>query len=97
MKHYSWHEVKRHSNLEKHRLDFRDADMVLENPLRFEVDTERNGEKRKQAIAYVFEVLLVLTVVYIPGDAQRVISFRPANKSEREVYHEWLSSNTNDQ
>ena len=91
MKHYAWHEEKRCINLEKHGLDFLDADMVLENPLRLEVDSIRNGECRKQVFAYVFEVLTVLTVAYIPGKVQRIISFRPANKKEIEVYYEWLS------
>ncbi len=95
MKHYAWHEEKRCINLEKHGLDFLDADMLLENPLRLEVDSMRNGECRKQAFAYVFEVLTVLTVAYMPGKVQRIISFRPANKKEIEVYYEWLSD-TND-
>jgi uncharacterized DUF497 family protein len=42
-----------------------------------------------------FEVLTVLTVAYIPNEVQRIISFRPANKKEIEVYYEWLSD-TND-
>jgi uncharacterized DUF497 family protein len=95
MKTYAWHEDKRRTNLEKHGLDFLDADMVLENPLRLEVDSMRNGECRKHAFAYVFEVLTVLTVAYIPNEVQRIISFRPANKKEIEVYYEWLSD-TND-
>ena len=83
MKLYSWHEAKRLANLEKHKLDFLDADMVLENPLRFEIDSIRNGEHRKQAFAYVFEVLSVLTIADVPDhQVQRIISFRPANKKE---------------
>ncbi len=30
----------------------------------------------------------MLTVVYVPGEPARVISFRPAKRSEREAYHE---------
>jgi uncharacterized DUF497 family protein len=94
IKKYAWHEAKRRSNLEKHKLDFLDADMVLENPLRFEIDSIRHGEHRKQAFAYVFEVLTVLTVAYLPDhQVQRIISFRPANKKEVEVYYEWLDHN----
>jgi hypothetical protein len=93
MNNYTWHEAKRLANLDKHKLDFLDADMVLENPLRFEIDSARNGEHRKQAFAYVFEVLTVLTVAYIPSRTQHIISFRPANKKEIEVYYEWLSDN----
>lgn len=87
---YAWDEAKRQQNLSKHRLDFLDADLVLESPYRLEVDSERSGERRRQAFAYVFEVLTVLTVVYLPGDTLRIISFRPANRREREKYHEWL-------
>lgn len=63
---YAWDEAKRQSNLEKHRLDFLDADLVLESEFRLEVETIRNGEHRRQAFAYVFEMLKVLTVVYLP-------------------------------
>ena len=54
---YSWDEAKRQQNLSKHGLDFLDADLVLESPYRLEVDSERSGERRRQAFAYVFEVL----------------------------------------
>ena len=42
---------------------------------------------RRLAFAYVAEVLTVLTVVWIPGEKQRIISFRRAHKHEREAYH----------
>lgn len=94
---YTWYESKRQANLEKHRLDFADADLVLENPYRFEIYTERNGECRKQAFAYVFDLLVVLTVVYLPSaEESHIISFRPAKRSEREVYHDWLENDYND-
>lgn len=74
------HEEERCINPAKHGLDFLDADMVLENPLRLEVDSMRNGECRKQAFAYVFEVLTVLTVAYMLGKVQRIINFRLAKE-----------------
>jgi len=49
------------------------------------VQTERNGETRQQSFAYVFDFLVVLTVVYIPNDTVHIISFRPAQRSEREI------------
>lgn len=93
---YTWDEAKRRSNLEKHSLDFLDADLVLESEFRLEVESIRHGEHRRQAFAYVFEVLTVLTVVYLPGEQQRIISFRPARRSERNLYHEWLENNFDD-
>lgn len=90
---YCWDEAKRQANLEKHGLDFVDADRVLESDLRLDLASPRNGEQRIQSYAYVFEVLTVLTVVFLPGaECIRVISFRRANRSEREAYHDWLKS-----
>ena len=93
---YTWREVKREANLDKHKLDFIDADWVLESPFRMDIDTERNGERRQQSFAYVFDLLIVLTVVYLPGVIPHIISFRPAKRSEREVYHDWLENDYDD-
>ncbi|MCA9920633.1 MAG: BrnT family toxin, partial [Anaerolineales bacterium] len=44
---YSWDEVKRESNLQKHRLDFRDAQLVFAGlTLTFEDDRFEYGEQR---------------------------------------------------
>ena len=89
---YTQNEAKRIANLEKHHLDFSDADLVLENTIKLTIDIERNGEHRKQVFAYVLEVLTVLTVVYTERDnTMRIISFRPAKQTEREAYYEWLN------
>ncbi|NLY40709.1 MAG: BrnT family toxin [Desulfovibrionales bacterium] len=94
---YFWDNAKRQSNLEKHGLDFIDADLVLENRYRLDVPSERNGEARIQSFAYVFEVLTVLTVVFLPGEqGVRIISFRRANRTEKEVYYAWLQDNGDD-
>jgi hypothetical protein len=88
---YEWDERKRQANLEKHGLDFLRAGLVLESPYRMEIATKRQGEKRIQAFAYVFDVLAVLTVV-TTKDAKptRIISFRKASRAEKEGYYEWL-------
>jgi uncharacterized DUF497 family protein len=95
-KKYTWQESKRQTNINKHRLDFIDADYVLESPYRLDIETIRNGEVRQQSFAYVFECLAVLTVVYLPNETPRIISFRPAKNSEREVYYDWLANDYND-
>jgi hypothetical protein len=93
---YEWDEAKRQSNIEKHRLGFLDADLVLESEFRLEVESIRNGEYRRQGFAYVFEALTVLTVVYLPGEQRRIISFRPAKRIESTLYHDSLENNFND-
>ena len=93
---YSWREIKRQANLEKHRLDFDDADLVIDSPYRLDIETVRNGERRQQSFAYVFDLLTVLTVVYLPDETPHIISFRPAKRSEREVYYDWLENDYDD-
>jgi uncharacterized DUF497 family protein len=85
-----WDEAKRQKNLEKHQLDFADAGLVLSNRYRLVFEIVRNGEIRRQAFAYVTEVLTVLTVVWQPAKKQRIISFRRAHRYEREAYYAWL-------
>jgi uncharacterized DUF497 family protein len=93
---YTWWEAKRQANLEKHRLDFNDADLVIDSPYRMDIESVRNGERRQQSFAYVFDRLTVLTVVYLAGETLHIISFRPAKRSEREVYHDWLENDYDD-
>ena len=92
-----WDETKRQSNLEKHGLDFIDADLVLASKYRIDLPSARNDEQRVQSFAYVFEVLTVLTLVFLPGeDGHRIISFRRANRTEREAYYDWLEKDDAD-
>jgi uncharacterized protein len=86
-----WDEKKRRSNLSKHGLDFHNARWVLESDIRFDLESHRNGEPRIQSMAYVYDQLAVLTVVYVPGEAARIVSFRKASMIERTTYHEWLA------
>lgn len=87
---YAWDERKRVANLAKHGLDFCDAALVLESPLRLDIASVRKGEARVQSFAFVFDRLAVLTLVHVPGTPIRIISFRPASRVERETYHDWL-------
>jgi uncharacterized DUF497 family protein len=93
---FTWREVKRDANLEKHRLDFMDVDLVIDSPYRMDIETVRNGEHRQQFFAYVFDQLMVLTVVYLPDETPHIISFRRAKQSERKVYYDWLENDYDD-
>lgn len=93
----TWDETKRQANLQKHGLDFADANEVLESRYRFDLDIVRHGELRTQSISYALGYLAVLTVVHTERDnSNRVISFRRASKEEREAYHDWLENEFND-
>ena len=92
MKHHLiWDETKRRSNLAKHGLDFRQADMVLDSCYRLDLHEIRGGELRIQSISYVMGLLTVLTVIHTRrGDATRVNRFRRANWQEWRKYDDWL-------
>jgi uncharacterized DUF497 family protein len=95
---YEWDEAKRKANLTKHGLDFADADWVMESDLVMVVGSPRHGQMRQQAFAYVFERLAVLTVAFVQGqDHCRIVSFRPAKKTERSTYYAWLENHDDDQ
>src|SRR6218665_3198314 len=95
---YEWDEAKRAANLRKHGLDFLDAYTVLESEYVMTPDSRRGGEARQQAFAYVFDVLAVLAVAYLPVEnRRRIISFRPAKRNERSASHAWLENHFNEQ
>ena len=81
----TWDETKRAANLAKHGLDFADALLVLDSEIRLDVISTRKGEERIQSFAYVFDRLGVLTVVHVPGELTRIVSFRYASTAEREA------------
>jgi uncharacterized DUF497 family protein len=94
---YEWDESKRATKLRKHGLDFIDAVLVLESEYVMIKDSPRGGEPRQQALAYVFDVLAVLSVVFVPGEQRcRIVSFRPAKREERRNYHAWLENHFHD-
>ncbi|MFP5277238.1 MAG: BrnT family toxin [Acidobacteriota bacterium] len=88
---YVWDERKRRSNLKKHGLDFNDAYLVYENPLKCTYDASREEEYRLMDVALAVVRGMVLTLVYTEdeeADEVRVISFRHASREERKRYEE---------
>jgi uncharacterized DUF497 family protein len=83
---YEWDEAKRLSNIEKHKLDFFDADLLFSGPL-MEAETRTvTGELRWLATGMIDD--LTVTVVFTRrGDAIRLISLRRARRGERAHYH----------
>jgi hypothetical protein len=53
---YEWDETKRQTNLEKHGLDFRDAQLIFDGRPVVHVPTSKNNEARFASIANVGQV-----------------------------------------
>lgn len=88
---FEWDEKKNHSNLVKHGIDFRTAQLVFDDPdcITF-VEGEKDGEVRWHALGFAEGVVLVL-VVHTYREARgveliRIISARQATRHERKLY-----------
>ncbi len=85
---YVWDERKRSANLEKHGLDFVDANLVHEAPVKvtFDLTRESRSERRFMDLAAV-EGTVVALVYTLRSGSVRCISMRRAKRKERRVYH----------
>ena len=87
---FEWDESKRNANLEKHRIDFRDARRVFEGPV-FEKIDSRRGEDRIFTIG-LMEGIVIVVVYAMRGERRRIISARRANRNERQSYQNHLEA-----
>jgi uncharacterized protein len=89
--HYDWDEQKRLSNLARHRLDFRDAWRVYEDPNKITVGDPYPNELRLRDFAEVDGTVYFL-VYTMREEVVRCISFRLAHRKERRFYYEQLQN-----
>jgi hypothetical protein len=83
---FTWDETKRQANLQKHGLDFADAEKVFSGPMVLFEDLRNDyGEQRMIGIGQL-ESLVVL-IVHVETDEQiRIISMRKADSDETDLY-----------
>lgn len=76
---------KEEKNIEKHKIGFKEAEMVWCDPNLIVLNAKRRGERRFLAIGRAYSVLL--SVVHTRrGDAIRIISARRSTEKERRLY-----------
>jgi uncharacterized DUF497 family protein len=85
---FEWDDAKAEANLRKHKLSFRIASRVFDDPLVLieQDDSEDYGESRYLAIGFI-EGLLVTVAYTERSDRIRIISARKANGNEQRAYH----------
>lgn len=84
---YSWDEAKRQSNLQKHHLDFRDAQIVFAGlTLTFEDDRFEYSEQRFITIGLLSGEFVIIAHVEESEDTTRIISMRKATKHEETIF-----------
>ncbi len=84
---YEWDEDKNLKNINIHKLDFLDADLVFENEYKITNAAPNSNEKRFLDFAEVNGKVLAL-VYTLRDDRVRVISFRIASRKERRFFYE---------
>lgn len=88
MPNFEWDERKRLTNLDKHGLDFVEAERMFEGPMLVALDTRGEyGEDRWVALGMSHgRVLALLFTERDDGRTIRIISLRKALKHEQEAY-----------
>lgn len=83
---FEWDDNKRHSNIEKHGIDFADATEVFDDPnQRTYQSTTGSGEERYLSIG-MCRGRLIAVIFTRRGEKIRIISARAARRIERERY-----------
>jgi uncharacterized DUF497 family protein len=84
---YTWDEAKRRANLQKHGLDFVDAEKVFDSPLVLIEDTREAYDEQRMIGIGLLDFLVVL-IVHVESDEEiRVISMRKADSDETDLYY----------
>ncbi len=84
---FEWDENKRRRNLEKHDIDFLDADLIFGSPHLLEQARTVDDEQRWLAVGMIEDVHVTAVFTH-RGDAIRIISIRKARDAERRKYQE---------
>ncbi len=88
MKDFEWDEIKRTTNIEKHKIDFVLAIQVFNDANRLEWSIESNGEVRTITIGKINgEIVIIICVIWTKRNSKkRIISARRASQNERKRY-----------
>jgi len=88
---FEWDEAKNRRNIRKHGLDFADVAEVFRGPVKARPDTREDyGEERWIALGLLKDRVVAIAFAQAGDDFIRVISFRKADRDEREEFEEAL-------
>lgn len=84
---FEWDEAKNRSNIRKHGFDFADAPEVFEGPMLARPDTREDYREERWIAVGMFRARVVVLAFALRGaDVIRIISFRKADRDEREAF-----------
>ncbi len=92
---FEWDEDKNRINIAKHGIGFERAARIIDGPTDDRIDDREDyGEARVISLG-VIEDILFLVVVHTDRDGvTRIISARPAKRSERRIYDREIQNRT---
>ena len=90
----TWDEAKRRHNLRIHRLDFRDAELIWNNPTVTREDRRLDYGERRLVAFGLLEAEVVVLVFTDRDDEPHIISLRRAEKHESRYYFEATAPTT---
>ncbi len=87
---FEWDEDKARTNIRKHGVTFEEASEVFLDPFRQlgHATVDQDDEDRSFIIGYTFAQRILLVVFIERGERTRIISARPATRTERKLYEE---------
>ncbi|MBC1241406.1 BrnT family toxin [Nostoc sp. 2RC] len=85
---FEWDENKAQSNIEKHGVTFEEATEVFFDPFYQVGDATANHEQRNFILGYSLSQRLLLVVYVERSRRTRIISARPATRTERKLYEQ---------
>ncbi len=92
---FEWDDAKNEANLKKHKLRFETAIAIFNDIVLTRTDDREDyGEVREISVGMI-EGTVVIVVVHTDRDGTlRIISARPANRSERKLYYDYRAKIT---
>ncbi len=87
---FEWDANKQQQNQQKHKISFEEATTVWTDPFAFIAPDPTHSiiEKREWIIGKSYEIRVLVVVFTMREETIRIISARPASKSERKKYAE---------
>lgn len=85
---FEWDEGKAEGNQSKHGVSFEEAAEVFFDPFYQTGDASVDEEQRDFVLGYSLSLRVLLVVYTERGERIRIISARPATRSERKVYED---------
>ena len=92
---FEWDEEKNKKNIHKHKISFKEAALIFRGLTLTTLDTRKDyGEIREISIGQLSKKLIVTNVHTDRNGVVRLISARPANKTERKEYYDYCKKIT---